>query len=468
MNMWKKKAGYKILLCFLKSLMYIKRGFGYVFSQIWKGIVVLDKTYRKKIGFPIYKFLFHIKRKLTVVNILRKYSIVDLVGERGLLQVIVLIVLLFMAFPQSRLFARSNLKIPGENTLLYKIVGPGELDSSSFEEVTGGYQSVVSADSTKTGSWKSGSIVVSPINILQGESGAQEIAGTVLGGSALTKPLIIPGADIGSGKTGESGSGSRTEIVYYSVQQGDVIGAIAQRFGISVNSILWANNLSLRSYIRPGDKLAILPTDGVVHKVIKGDTIQRIARLYQANVEEIAKFNNLSNGGSGISIGQQIIIPNGKRIVTSVAAKKTTSIIKTGILNNIIAPIPSISAPAGTGYLWPSAATVITQYYGWRHTGLDIAGKVGVPNYAAKSGTVIKSQCGYNGGYGCYIIIDHGNGIQTLYGHNMRLLVSVGQYVEQGEAIGLLGNTGRSTGPHLHFEIRVNGRKMNPLQYIRR
>lgn len=465
--MGKKRLAYKTLLGLLKLLIYTKRGLLYSLQQIWRGLIVVDKAYRKSIGFSIYKFIFHIKKKFTVVNILRKYSVVDLVGERGLLQALLLVVLIFVSFPQSSLYARSNLKVPGEKTLLYKIVGPGELDYSSLEEVTGSDLSLISPESSKVESWKTGSVVVSPISNTQGEINQQEIAGTAVGGTALIKPLIIPGANIRP-ETNEIKSPTRTAIVYYEVQPGDVIGAIAQKFGISVNSILWANNLSFRSYIRPGDKLRILPTDGIVYKVVRGDTIQKIARLYQANAEQIANFNNLAVSGKGLTVGQELIIPNGKQIVNNVVKATSKPIIKSSILGGIVAPIPSISAPAGTSFLWPTAAGIITQYYGWRHTGLDIAGKLGITNYATKSGTVIKSQCGYNGGYGCYIIIDHGNGIQSLYGHNSRLLVSVGEYVDQGQAIGLLGNTGRSTGPHLHFEIRVNGKRVNPLQYIRR
>jgi len=136
-------------------------------------------------------------------------------------------------------------------------------------------------------------------------------------------------------------------------------------------------------------------------------------------------------------------------------------------LSNIAAPPPSVAAPAGSGYLWPAGVRYISQYFGWRHTGLDIAGKIGTGLYASRAGTVTRSQCGWNGGYGCYIIIDHGNGITTLYGHASRLYVSVGEYVSQGQTFAAMGSTGRSTGSHLHFEVRVNGARQNPLRYIR-
>ena len=137
-------------------------------------------------------------------------------------------------------------------------------------------------------------------------------------------------------------------------------------------------------------------------------------------------------------------------------------------INKVAAPIPTVTAPAGSGYIWPSSATIITQYYHWRHNGLDIAGKVGNSVYATRAGTVKVSQCGWNGGYGCWIKIDHGDGLESRYGHNSELLVSVGDYVEQGQLIAYMGSTGNSTGPHVHFEIRVNGSNVNPLSYVRK
>jgi murein DD-endopeptidase MepM/ murein hydrolase activator NlpD len=113
---------------------------------------------------------------------------------------------------------------------------------------------------------------------------------------------------------------------------------------------------------------------------------------------------------------------------------------------------------------------MITQYFGWTHHAIDIAGPFETPTYAAKAGTVEKAQCGWNSGYGCYVIIDHGNGIKTLYGHHSRLLVSPGEYVETGQTIALMGNTGKvrgRTGIHVHFEIIKNGVRVNPLGYVR-
>ncbi|EKE07008.1 MAG: membrane protein, partial [uncultured bacterium] len=133
-----------------------------------------------------------------------------------------------------------------------------------------------------------------------------------------------------------------------------------------------------------------------------------------------------------------------------------------------VVPVSSVATPAGSGYLWPTDAKIITQYYTWQHNGLDIASRVGTRIYATKAGTITVSQCGWNTGYGCYIKIDHGNGLTSLYGHNSQLLVNVGDYVTQGQNIALMGSTGNSSGSHVHFEIRVNNNNVNPLSYVRK
>jgi murein DD-endopeptidase MepM/ murein hydrolase activator NlpD len=225
--------------------------------------------------------------------------------------------------------------------------------------------------------------------------------------------------------------------------------------------------MTVRSLIRPGDILRIPSADGVLHTIAKNETVSKIAKLYGVAVDDILKANNIQQ--SALKVGQEILVPGATKLPTQVATTpKNTNNKPTPVKLTPKNTQPSQSGVSTAGYIWPSGARIITQYYGLRHTGVDIAGPIGLPNYAARSGTVIKSQCGYNGGYGCYIILDHGDGVQTLYGHNSQLLVSPGEYVLQGQVIGLLGSTGRSTGPHLHFEVRVNGHRANPLQFIRR
>ena len=267
----------------------------------------------------------------------------------------------------------------------------------------------------------------------------------------------------GEGANGAEGAAARQEIIYYTVQIGDTVSTISRRFGITVNTILWANNLSAYSLIRPGDKLTILPYSGVLYTVKKGDTLAKIAQTYGIELEKITSCNNL---GTSIAIGQKIVLPGAKKIETA-TAKKTTSSSYTGVsvIKDLIkSPTAKVS---GTSMAWPTVGNRITQYFSWSHNGLDIANKIGTPIYAADSGTVIISQGGYNGGYGNTILIDHGGGKRTRYGHASKLLVKVGDKVEKGQLIMLMGSTGRSTGSHLHFEVIINGTRYNPLNYIK-
>lgn len=256
---------------------------------------------------------------------------------------------------------------------------------------------------------------------------------------------------------------TRQSIVYYTVQDGDTISTISRRFGITVNTILWANNLTAYSIIRAGDRLTILPYSGVLYTVKKGDTLAKIAQNYDVDLEKILSCNTL---GNSLAIGQKIVIPGAKRIENTVVAKKTTSNY-TGIsvIKDLIkTPTTKIS---GNKMAWPTVGHRITQYFSWRHNGVDIANKVGTPIYAADSGTVILAQGGYNGGYGNTIVIDHGGGKKTRYGHASKLFVKVGDEVTKGENIAAMGSTGRSTGSHLHFEVLINGIRYNPLNYIK-
>lgn len=465
--MSKKYIPYKILLLVLKGLVYVKRAVfwsGKVFGRGFKGV---HRVYTKTIGFFVYKTFFHFGRFIKKHFFVHKYGTFEVIGQRGALQLILFLVIFFIVVPQSKLYTKEYTQIPGRQTLFYKLVGPGDLEFE-LEAVSGDSTSLDIAEGPAL--WKEGSIIAQPDTGTDRSSAVepQELATVSIGGNAINKPIISPSADVESLAADASASNkNRNKIIEYLVQPGDVVGNIAKKYGISVSTILSANNLSTRSYIRPGDKLKILPTDGVTYKVKSGDTISAIAKKYNTEAEKIIAFNKLAENGSDIVIGEQLILPGGK---APVPVRKTIVRKPTPSKNfkNVVAPPPSVSAPAGSGYIWPSAATIITQYYGWRHTGLDVAGAMGSAIYASRSGRVTTSKCGWNGGYGCYIIIDHLNGVSTLYAHNTKLYVSVGETVSQGQTIALMGSTGRSTGPHIHFEVRVNGRRANPLQYVRK
>lgn len=455
---------YTIVLKMLQAVIYIKRFVFWILSFIWGLVLALNRIYLRTIGFYIYRIIDRIKKKFQKFSFTKQQGALDFFGRRGVLQTILFVVALLIMFPHSRLYTRAYGEIAGRHTILYSLVGPGD-QAYELDEIVGSTDFVSTPSSE---SWRQ-------VSVYSGErafSDTQypvEFTSVVAGGNALTKPILMPGVDIGLVDPGRApGRGTRTEVIVYEVESGDVIGSIAEKFGLKPQTILSANNLTLRSYIRPGQKILILPVDGVVHTVVRGDTLSKIARTYTANGDTISEFNDLEE--TTLKIGEQIIIPGGvKPIPKPTVVVKTPALIgQPDAIDKITAPPPSVDAPAGVGYIWPTGATIITQYFGLRHTGLDIAGKQGLPIYATRAGTVITSQCGYNGGYGCYIKIDHGGGVTSWYGHASKMFVEVGDVVTQGQTIALVGNTGRSTGPHLHFEIRVNNKYQNPLSYVRK
>lgn len=445
----------RTLLYFLYFLVYCKRALAWSFSLLIKFFSLIFKLFNLTIGLQIYKLFLKKTKSGTKINLPWAAKFTEFLGKRTILQIIILAIGLCIIIPQSKLYTKNSLAIPGQQTLLYKLVGPGDEDFT-LEDVNADWQTTVSST---VNSWKQGMVTTQNINGTATSTEQSSLGDLALGGTAICKPNIIPGATLGN----NSESTGRTETVNYVVKTGDTISTIADDFEVTQATILWANGLTAKSYLHPGDKIKIPPASGVVHKVKSGDTIKKLAKLYNCDEASIIKFNRLNTNGTDIRIGEELMIPNGTKPVVAKPIVKT----KIGVTqtNRQTSPLPSVGVSGS--YTWPTAVRRITQYYSWRHTGLDVAGPIGTPIYATRAGTVIKSQCGWNGGYGCYIIIDHGNGIQSLYGHNSRLFVSVGEEVEQGQNISLMGSTGRSTGPHCHFEIRRNGAKVNPLGYIR-
>lgn len=238
----------------------------------------------------------------------------------------------------------------------------------------------------------------------------------------------------------------KDEIVSYEIQEGENLSLIAKDFGVSLNTIIWANNIKNVDAIKPGTILKIPPVSGVIHKVKSGDTVTVIAKKYQAEIDDIISFNHLDSDGTDLQIGDEIIVPHGK-ITTSGDTKPVTL--------TRFANLPKLDgyfiSPA-SGYNWG-------KIHG--RNGVDVANKCGTPIYAAADGIVARiKDAGYNGGYGIYLMLTHANGTETLYAHHTKNLVSLGDKVKQGQQISIMGTTGRSTGCHLHFE--VHGAK-NPL-----
>ncbi|MBU1870989.1 M23 family metallopeptidase [Patescibacteria group bacterium] len=253
----------------------------------------------------------------------------------------------------------------------------------------------------------------------------------------------------------------RDEIIYYLVEPGDTISVIAVKFGISVNTILWENNLSVYNLIRPNDKLVILPVTGVTHKVKKKETISSIAKTYDVTEDVIIEINKLFVVGQ-LKIDQQIIIPGGRK--SGYAKLQTNFYSGLTAIKNLFKTDSSVLLK-GNKMSWPSVGYRITQYFSWRHNGIDIANKSGTPIYSVDTGIV--EFVGWGKGYGNQIVINHGGGKKTRYAHLSKFYCQKNKKVEKGEIIGLMGSTGWSTGSHLHFEVIINNRKYNPLNYIK-
>lgn len=237
-----------------------------------------------------------------------------------------------------------------------------------------------------------------------------------------------------------------TAISVYTVHKGDTLAGIAKMFGVTVNTIKGANDLP-GGAIHEGDTLIILPIAGVRHTVVSGDTVASIAKKYKADAAEIAKYNDLSDGP--LAVGTIIIVPDGEVSVSAPAAKPSRKKPAANLYRGGAGP------DLGGYYAWPVNGGIVTQgLHGYN--GIDIGAPTGTGILAAAEGTVIiaKGGGGWNGGYGNYIVIQHDNGTQTLYGHASKIYVSAGQHVAQGATIGAVGRTGKATGPHLHFEVR--------------
>lgn len=235
---------------------------------------------------------------------------------------------------------------------------------------------------------------------------------------------------------------SSDQISVYVVHKGDTLASVAEMYDVSPNTIKWANDI--KGAIKEGDVLTILPVSGINYVVKKGDTLDSIAKKYKADATDIADFNSI-DPALGLKIGDTIIIPDAEPTTVAVTAKKPTSSKK-----------PSTNSSSLSGYFINPLPGAKKSQGIHGHNGIDLARvAIGTPVLASAKGTVILAKFGgYNGGYGNYVIVSHSNGTQTLYAHLNSVSVTRGQVVSQGQKLGGMGNTGRSTGPHLHFEVR--------------
>ena len=244
----------------------------------------------------------------------------------------------------------------------------------------------------------------------------------------------------------------RDEIYAYEVQGNDTLVDIAARAGIGLDTLLWANDIAPDHFLSLGDKLRIPPTDGVIHLVEQGDVLHEIAERFQSNPVAIAEYNRIGLSTTLVP-GMELIIPNG---VLPEALRKSNGEAQ---LSQREQPVAAFGE-----FRWPTHGA-ITQYFHSRHLGLDIGNRTGTAIVAADAGQVVAA--GWSPfGYGYRIVINHGNGWVTTYNHLSTIAVSSGDFVKAGELIGGMGNTGYSTGPHLHFEALYHNQFRNPLPLL--
>lgn len=239
-------------------------------------------------------------------------------------------------------------------------------------------------------------------------------------------------------------------IATYTVQSGDSLFKIAAKFNITPNTIAWANNLQ-SDKIKPGDKLTILPITGVVYKTQKDEDITSVAKKFKADAATIADFNNLA-ANQTIKAGQEIIIPDGVMIgfVPTPKTKSKIAVNKKTSKGKISA---FLALPEDDNFLQRPLLTGRVSQGLHARNGIDIAAPCGTPIFASAPGKINRADSvGWNGGFGKNIVLYHNNGAQTIYGHLSKIYVKEGEYIPYNKIIGLVGNTGRSTGCHLHFE----------------
>ncbi len=384
------------------------------------------------LGIPIYRLIFFIRRSLAQIIRPTKHRLLRIITNRYTVHFTMVVIVSGVVFVnvQTRDVRAETF---GQKSILYSLVA---VDDSQTIEVVEATDRLVSTG--KSLSYLDDTILDSRAHIDLNYLNESYVS-PLTGGEAVPAPSVP----------------KRETIETYLVQEGDTLGQIAERFGLNLSTVLWANNLTFRSTIQPGQSLSILPGDGVLYKVSSGDTLSRIAKRFNIDADKILAENKMASADK-LQIGQPLLIPGGEPF------QKAPRL--TAPITNLFTA-PSKSVPTDGRWVWPTDWRVITQYYGWRHTGLDIDGDYTTYSYATREGVVVYS--GWRGGYGLTVEVDHGDGYVTRYAHHSKNFVSVGDFVTVGQAIARTGTTGRSTGTHLHFEVIKNGRFQNPLDYVR-
>lgn len=239
----------------------------------------------------------------------------------------------------------------------------------------------------------------------------------------------------------------KASIFVHKVNAGETLWDIALAYGVSVDTISSANDMKNKNYLSIGQELQIPSVNGVLHQVATGESLWEISERYNVSVDEITRVNEITDPSR--------IQPNTKLVIPGATQLRPRDVLL-------------VNGQLQKAFDWPVRGRISSTYgprWGKMHNGLDIAISTGTPVKAAADGRI--TFAGWNGGYGILVIIDHGNGIETRYAHNSRLNVKVGQKVTRGETVAYSGNTGVSTGPHVHFEIRYRNNPVNPQTYLK-
>lgn len=251
----------------------------------------------------------------------------------------------------------------------------------------------------------------------------------------------------------------RDTVIQYAVEEGDSLDSVSKKFDISIDTIKWVNDLKSDT-IKNDQILKIPPVTGVMHKVVSGETIYSIAKKYKTDAQNIVNFpfNDFVDLDTfSLNTGQDLVVPGG-------IIEEEKPIYRPRFVSQVIA-----GAPGRGNFIWPTSGS-ISQNPIWYHMALDIANSNAPDIIAADAGTVVYAGC-MRYGYGCHVIIDHNNGYRSLYGHLSQIYVGIEtgrNTVSQSQPVGKMGSTGKSTGAHLHFEVRTSaGQLLNPLNFLK-
>ncbi|MBI2426551.1 MAG: peptidoglycan DD-metalloendopeptidase family protein [Candidatus Kerfeldbacteria bacterium] len=452
MNTRLKLAGIVLFRKCIDTIAWIVRGIGRtVQAVLLRPIFGIFKFFYQLIFFRLYKLYILTKKQISTFLLPAKNKVLFLFSTRYALHSLLLIIALLVI--TENVSAREiRPDEVGKHSRIQALV-PKEIDTEIIE-VSGDNSTISGID-----------ILATEGNLTSEEQFTANIQPSESDDATITQEGAIVKPDIASTTIGDR---PNSEVTYHIVQAGETISQIANQYKVSVATILGENQIREDELIKPGQKLTILPVtekfgDSATHRVNAGESLSAIAKKYKTDVETLIAFNNLV-AEDAINEGDILIIP-GVAKEPPAPPKPTPRSRLAEFFGGGGEKPASGGAGASTKLRWPTTGTRLNQRYRYGHKAVDIGSPKGAPVYAADDG-VVTNVSWIKYGYGHHIVINHGNGIQTLYSHNDQQFVKVGQRVSRGETIATIGLTGRTTGYHVHFEVMSGGVKVNPLNYL--